>query len=881
MNVKNRKCIRKLSWRFLWASRKRNMIAIIAIALTALLFTSLFTIVMSMNSSYQMYTFRQVGGYCHGTFKEVTEEQIKNISAHPNVKATGKRITIGYMDSGIFAKAPAEVSFMDDNCTEWSFAAPTVGHQPQGKKEITMDAYALKLLGVAPELGAEIELTFTVGSLSAMPYEKTDRFTLVGWWEYDDISPVHYINISEEYAKEIETEALSKGLEPFRVDLNVMLASSINIRGQMEQVDQDLGYAWDETGEGELVRIGVNWGYTSSQLGESMDAATLLAIVAFLALVIFTGYLIIYNIFQISVTGDIRFYGLLKTIGVTPRQLKRIIRQQALFLCVAGIPAGLLLGYGVGAFLTPVVMARTTFGVAASTVSTSPFIFLASALFAFLTVMLSCARPGKIASKVSPVEATKYTEIVKSKKKQRSTRGAKVYQMAFANLGRNKRKTVLVVISLSLSVVLLNLLVTFTGGFDMEKYLAKQTCADFIVSSTDYFRYNRSESYISQEQIEQIEANTSPALSGCGYKLTGYLPYGWMSEEHWLQDMMHYRSEENAKALLEQQHRSDELVSQNALIEGLDEALFEKLTVIAGDISPMFQENSKAIAVVVRTDDYGNVSNLDFYPPVGSIQTITYIDEGHYTEIRTGNLCDENTSPEYIFQPSVSHDVDYTVCAYVTVPHSMSFRYYSTGYSFVLPIEKLNHDSQQESIPMFYLFDAPDDMAEASAENYLADLTADDLSGLMYESKTTLRAEFKSYQKMFLLLGGLLCAIIGLVGVLNFFNAMMTGILSRKREFAVLQAVGMTNKQLRAMLIYEGLFYALSSAVAAFVLSFVLNPLVGDLLEKMFWFFSARFTIVPVLLAIPMFALLGWLIPEVMYNHTAGCSIVEQLRDDQ
>lgn len=118
MNVKNRKCIRKLSWRSLWASRKRNIIAITAIALTALLFTSLFTIVMSMNSSYENYTFRQVGGYCHGTFKEVTEEQIKNISAHSKVKAVGKRINIGYMDSGIFAKSPAEVSFMDDNCTE-------------------------------------------------------------------------------------------------------------------------------------------------------------------------------------------------------------------------------------------------------------------------------------------------------------------------------------------------------------------------------------------------------------------------------------------------------------------------------------------------------------------------------------------------------------------------------------------------------------------------------------------------------------------------------------------------------------------------------------------------------------------------------------------
>lgn len=881
MNVKNRKCIRKLCRRSLWASRKRNIIAIIAIALTALLFTSLFTIVMSINSSYEMYTFRQVGGYCHGTFKEVTEEQIENISAHSNVKAAGKRITIGHMDSGIFAKAPAEVSFMDDNCTEWSFAEPTTGHTPQGRKEITMDTYALKLLGVEPEVGAEIELTYTVGALSEMPYEKTDTFTLVGWWEYDDISPVHYINISEEYAKEIEADAMSKGLEPFRIDLNVMMASSLDIRGQMEQVDLDLGYTWETKGEENSVRIGVNWGYTSSQIGESIDVTTIAAIIAFLALVIFTGYLIIYNIFQISVTGDIRFYGLLKTIGVTPRQLKRIIRQQALFLCIVGIPVGLLLGYGVGASLTPVVMARTTFGVGVSTVSTSPLIFFASALFALITVLLSCSRPGKIASKVSPVEATKYTEIVRSKKKHRTTRGAKVHQMAFANLGRNKRKTVLVVISLSLSVVLLNILVTFTGGFDMEKYLAKQTCADFIVSSTDYFRYNYSSSYISQEQIEQIEENTSPSLSGCGYTLTGYFPYGWMSEDHWMQDMMHYTSEENAKAMLEQRNRRDDLVEQSALIEGLDDSLFDKLTVVEGDISPLFQDDTNALAVVVSTDDYGNVSNLDFYPPVGSVQTITYIDEGYYIDSRTGKLCDENTPSEYMqFHLSASHDVDYTVCAYVIVPYSMSSRHYPQGYSFVLPIEKLNHDSQREAIPMFYLFDTSDDTSETIAEDYLSELTADDLSGLMYESKATLRAEFEGFQNMFLLLGGLLCAIIGLVGILNFFNAVMTGILSREREFAVLQAVGMTGRQLKAMLVYEGLFYALSSAVAALVLSLLLNPLVGDLLENMFWFFSAKFTIVPVLLAIPIFAQLGWLIPCVMYDHAAKYSIVEQLRND-
>ena len=880
MNVKNRKCIRKLSWRSLWASRKRNIIAIIAIALTALLFTSLFTIVMSINSSYEMYTFRQVGGYCHGTFKEVTEEQIENISAHSNVKAAGKRITIGYMDSGIFAKAPAEVSFMDDNCTEWSFAEPTTGHKPQGRNEITMDTHALKLLGVEPEVGAEIELTYTVGALSEMPYEKTDTFTLAGWWEYDDISPVHYINISEEYAKEIEAEAMSKGLEPFRIDLNVMMASSMNIQGQMEQVDLDLGYSWDETGEGELVRIGVNWGYTSSQLGESMDATTLVAIIAFLALVIFTGYLIIYNIFQISVTGDIRFYGLLKTIGVTPRQLRRIIRQQALFLCVVGIPIGLLLGYGVGASLTPVVMARTNLGVGVSTVSTSPLIFFASALFALITVLLSCSRPGKIASKVSPVEATKYTEIVKSKKKHRTTRGAKVYQMAFANLGRNKRKTVLVVISLSLSVVLLNILVTFTGGFDMEKYLAKQTCADFIVSSTDYFRYNRSGSYISQEQIEQIKANTSESLAGSGYQLMGAI--SWISEEAWRAERARYGLSEMMEMELAMATRRGELVSAEAQIEGLDESLFEKLPLVEGDLTPLFHEDSNAIAMAVYTDDYGNVSTPDYYPSVGSTQTITYVEDAYYIDSRTGEKCDETTPQEYLeYYIAESLDVDYTICAYVTIPHSMSYRYGTFGYRYILPVTRLAEDSQQEPIPLFWLFDTPDAAAEDAAEYYLAELTADDLSLLTYESKTTLRAEFEGFQNMFLLLGGFLCAIIGLVGILNFFNAIMTGILSRKREFAVLQAVGMTNKQLKAMLVYEGLFYALCSALSALVLSFILNPLVGDLMENMFWFFSAKFTIVPVLLAIPIFALLGWLIPYVMYNHAAKNSIVDQLRDIQ
>ena len=878
MNVRNRGCIRRLSFRTLRAAWKRNAIVVAAIALTALLFTSLFTVALSINSSYETYTFRQIGGYCHGTFKEVSEEQARAIAAHPNVKAVGKRTTVGFLDTGVFAKVPAEVSFMDDNCTTWSYARPQAGHAPKGGKEVTMDTEALRLLGVEPKLGAQITLTFTVGDDSQTAYEKTDTFALAGWWEYDELSPVHYINISQEYAQAAQDEAAAAGLKPFRTDLNVMLASPVDIRGQMERVDSDLGYSWEQDGSENVVRIGVNWGYTSARLGESVDAATVLAGAAILVLIIFTGYLIIYNIFQISVTGDIRYYGLLKTIGVTPRQLRRIIRWQACLLWAAGIPLGLLLGYGVGAGLTPVVMARTTFGAGVSTVSTSPLIFLAAALFTFLTVLLSCARPGRIAAKVSPVEAVKYTEAAGTKRKRRGTRGAGVRQMALANLGRNRGKTVLVVLSLALSVVLLNVLVTFTGGIDTEKYLAKQTCADFIVSSTDYFRFRYgTEDFFSRDVIADIQANTTQSLSGCGYKWTGAV--SWISEEGWRAQRARLGFQETAEAELAQLSRRGALVGMDIQLEGLDDSLFEKLTVVDGDLSPLFRADSHAIALAVPVDDYGNVIQSADYPPIGSTQTITYVEDAYYIDNRTGEKCDENTPEENIeYYVAKSHDVAYTVCAYVTVPYAMSYRYGTLGYSFVLPVSKLARDGGKEPIPMVYLFDTPDSAAEEAAERYLAALTGGENAELMYESKATLRAEVASFRSMFLLLGGLLCAIIGLVGILNFFNAMMTSILSRGREFAVLQAVGMTGRQLKRMLLWEGLLYTLGSGLAAGLLSMALNPLLGGMLERAFWFYRYRFSIIPAVVLLPVFALLGCAIPAAMYRRAAKQSVVERLR---
>ena len=104
MNVKNRGCIRRLSFKTLRGSRKRNLIAISAIALTALLFTSLFTIVLSINETNQNDQFRSVGAYAHGSFKDVDEAQMSALSSHPKVKAVGRRTVIGISITGAFEK---------------------------------------------------------------------------------------------------------------------------------------------------------------------------------------------------------------------------------------------------------------------------------------------------------------------------------------------------------------------------------------------------------------------------------------------------------------------------------------------------------------------------------------------------------------------------------------------------------------------------------------------------------------------------------------------------------------------------------------------------------------------------------------------------------
>ena len=322
IRVSNKACVRHLGRQSMKAAKTRNCIAVLAIALTTVLFTSLFTIALSINDGFQQSNFRQAGGYNHATFKSLTQEQFGEIKEDPLIKEWGLRRFIGMPTEAPFHKSHVEIGYSDPTQAKWMFCQPQEGRLPQeGTNEAATDTRVLELLGVEPVLGAEFTLTFGIGAGSV---ETTQTFTLCGWWEYDEAIPADHVLIPESRLESILAEtgyvpgqdASGAGLW----GLDVMLDSSLHIEQDVQTILANHGYQDQNRQEDNYVNTGVNWGYTGAKMAENMDPATLAALAAVLLLIVFTGYLIIYNVFQISVTNDIRFYGLLTTIGTTGRR---------------------------------------------------------------------------------------------------------------------------------------------------------------------------------------------------------------------------------------------------------------------------------------------------------------------------------------------------------------------------------------------------------------------------------------------------------------------------------------------------------------------------------------------------------------------------------
>lgn len=826
----NRLVLKLLAKRSLKA--QKNTIAVLAIMLATLLFTSLFTIAISLQTAMQESNMRTTGTSAHAGIKRLSWEEYEKLSSDTGIKDIGYSIIIGNAVGDDFNKTPTELRYGDETYSELTFNTPDTGHLPEQKNEIATSRIVLDAMGLPDKVGTQMELTFTTDTDTF-----TDTFTLCGIWDGDAVAYRQTMLLSKAYAEQVapvihgETDGTTPPVGTGYIDAVMMMPTAWNIEKQALEVTSK--YGLDE-------RVSINDAYQMA----TVNLSSMLPLVAGIAVIFIAGYLLIYNVFYISIAQDIRFYGMLKTLGTTARQIRKIVYKKAIKLSLMGIPIGLLLGWPIGRLLLPAIVNMLTDDIRVVT-TVNPLIFLVAIVFSAITVFISCQKPAILAAKVSPMEALHYIEQTGGKKKQRRSKHISTMMMAKNNLTRNKKKVMIVTLSFVLSIVLLNSVYTYVTSFDFDKFVADFSLTDFTVSDTtvinNYAPYNTAN--VSQDFISQTESLNGLEDIGNIYLWTSKQP---LSENDLarLQELS-ASSSDIANELENYRVRQEHGVN----VYGLDDFPTEYVQVLDGELNT--EQWKAGTGVYVTPLRMMGDGSLCLYKPGDQI-SVTQLDGTNKV---------------------------YDVLAVVRIPSALQTPLQvDMGLDYIFPTNELLGNMVPADQPAMKTIFNVDHEHQLATENWLKNYTKNTDTSLDYLSKVTLRQNFDRMINMFRLVGGTLCAILALIGILNFINSITTSILSRYREIAMLQSVGMTGWQVKQILIYEGIGYSILGLLGSLILSVIASLTVVRMMGVELTYFTWHFTLLPVFLCIIPLLLITAIVPLVCYNKMAQKTVVERLR---
>ena len=826
----NRPVLKLLAKRSLKA--QKNTIAVLAIMLATLLFTSLFTIAISLQTAMQESNMRTTGTSAHAGIKRLSWEEYEKLSSDTGIKDIGYSIIIGNAVGDDFNKTPTELRYGDETYSELTFNTPDTGHLPEQKNEIATSRIVLDAMGLPDKVGTQMKVTFTTDTDTF-----TDTFTLCGIWDGDAVAYRQTMLLSKAYTEQVapvihgETDGTTPPVGTGYIDAVMMMPTAWNIEKQALDVTSE--YGLDE-------RVSINDAYGMA----TVSLSSMLPLVTGIAVIFIAGYLLIYNVFYISIAQDIRFYGMLKTLGTTARQIRKIVYKKAIKLSLMGIPIGLLLGWPIGRLLLPAIVNMLTDDIRIVT-TVNPLIFLVAIFFSAITVFISCQKPAILAAKVSPMEALHYIEQAGGKKKQRRSKHISTMMMAKNNLTRNKKKVMIVTLSFALSIVLLNSVYTYVTSFDFDKFVADFSLTDFTVSDTtvinNYAPYNTAN--VSQDFISQAESLNGLEDIGNIYLWTSKQP---LSENDLarLQELS-ASSSDIANELENYRVRQEHGVN----VYGLDDFPAEYVQVLDGELNT--EQWKAGTGVYVTPLRMMGDGSLCLYKPGDQI-SVTQLDGTNKV---------------------------YDVLAVVSIPSALQTPLQvDMGLDYIFPTNELLENMVSADQPAMKTIFNVDEEHQLATENWLKNYTTNTDTALDYLSKVTLRQTFDGMINMYRLVGGALCAILALIGILNFINSMTTSILSRYREIAMLQSVGMTGRQVKQMLIYEGIGYSILGLFGSLILSVIASLTVVRMMGAELTYFTWHFTLLPVFLCIIPLILITAIVPLVCYNKMAQKTVVERLR---
>lgn len=845
---RNKEVIKRVEKGMMKANRTRNIFAIVAVALTTFMITTIFSLGINYKENMELTSVRTSGTNANVALAMPTNEQEKEIRDLDYVKTVGTQYMIGSVAGKNEADRDLAIAMQYYDNTEWEkhykeAISNINGNYPKKENEIMLSEDALSQLGIKkPKLDMEIPLSYV-----SKDGEQKDTFTLSGWFRSYTGTGMAFL--SESYCQEHGYTMQNSGVLSISLD---------NPKDNFYDIQDDITLNENQTFQGSV-----------SMSSSSGSVYAMIILLVFF--IIGSGYLLIYNVLYISISRDTRFYGLIKTLGTTEKQIKTLVKRQAVTFGCIGIPIGVILAGVLSFGIVPVIL-ENAFDSGKSIIDAEmffhPSIFILSIVFSALTVWISCNAPAKVAGKISPIEALRYQNFASTKTKSRnSTNGGKLHVMAYHNVFRDKKRAFLVFMSLFMGITMILGVNGMIGSMKAENYVEKYMDYNFEYRDVQFEQYEQPNKEVPQfderfvEQIKQIDGVKNVDIQKTVWG-------GIAFDEEDLEDFMKIKYEDSRYKTEGQSYQemiADLKKYANAgdygcYITTLDDKAVEEYNTKHPDTPIDIEKFQRGETAISGMDTEYNAPNTAL---VGKTLSLTAdSSDGKATDfLIDGSFYFEDYKNNLSYSMGQRKDIS-IVPDIIYVSEAGMERLTKTPIISGIGID-IKDINQLEEI-------------DSELQTLNGTLTKTEWS---YTSPVGIIEEFNQMNYSLNLLGNGAAVLLIVIGLINFINVMLTGVVARKNEFAVMESIGTSKKQIKKILTLEGGIYALVTTGLIMTLGNAFLLLVADAVPHMADYAKFEYPFALVICLIFAIFMICLSVPAIVYRAVSKETVIERLHD--
>lgn len=735
--------------------KSKNILIGIAIILTTLLLFVIPSIGKDM-VEVNFAVINKIYPTWHALYRNVDESTVMKLAAHHDVKTYGLRSDAGYMN---LEDATVSMMYMDRTGMELYKVKLKEGQLPQKENDIVVSKGILEALGQNGKIGDTITVPYQILKDDGLDYTKEKDFRICGFLADNESSKEQkqYTSlVSEAFLKaEIPVEQVKYR---FLLQVNGQKGNTTaDYTETIQNIARQFGISEDD--------MNINKEYLAANY---VDPATIPVIVGIMLIVVLAGIITIYSVYYVSMNQRVREFGKLKAIGATKRQLRQIVLREGMGVALFAIPIGLL----IGTVAVKVVLLQFVEHAKDSNVLITEaykvvakgevqlyywWIYLLAIAVTLCTVYLSLMKPMRMAAKVSEIEAMRYQG---GSKRQKSSR--KGYQflsigrLTKRNLAENKKKSTITIVSMAVTGIFVMMVATVLS------------CANPMESAKS--------SIVGQYEISPIVESGNKE----------HPEYEWA-----------------------------EVQKNNPLNEGLKQQIEELDGVERVDVFTALKVSGGPFEEKIGTEFINGV------PEEYAEELKKGITEGNvtYEELKSGDkvILDRALLHWY---PDIKvgdklklniHDGDNTFQKEIEVAAIGEYGTGLTNYNCLIMAKEGAEKLTINNSSSYFQVIADKDYDEALEASLQAIV---DGSGRL--QMRTWKNEYDTWENAIQMTRGACYAfiiILAAISIMNLINTMINSVHVRKKELGMMQAIGMSDRQLMKMLQLEGIFYTVGTLI--------------------------------------------------------------------